>query len=110
MTERELEYMPQPQDPFSKWMLGLSASVVLAIGSALFTTTLGLREDMAVIRTELVTMKTMMTKLDNLQTQVRDHEYRIQWIERGSADHTSTTSTYQDRETVDSVRRIRAIP
>ena len=34
-------------DTFTKWMLGITAAVVVAMGSALFSTVLALREDMA---------------------------------------------------------------
>lgn len=70
------------QDNFTKWMLGISATVIVAMGGALFSTVLGLREDMAVIKHELTGMKETMMKLDMLQNQVADHEYRLQWIER----------------------------
>ena len=56
--------------------------MIVAMGAALFTTVLALREDMAVIKSELSDMKETVTKLDIIQSQVADHEYRIQWIER----------------------------
>ncbi len=53
-------------DTFTKWMLGITAAVVVAMGSALFSTVLALREDMAVIKNELSSMKETVTKLDML--------------------------------------------
>ena len=88
-------------DTFSKWMLGISATVIVAMGGALFSTVLALREDMAVIKNELSGMKETVTKLDIIQSQVSDHEYRIQWIER-AGDHTSADGTARR---VDTVRR-----
>ena len=78
------------QDQFTKWMLGISAAVIVAMGGALFSTIVALREDMAVIKANLADMRETVTKLDILQSQVSDHEYRIQWIERGDPDHTGT--------------------
>lgn len=88
-------------DTFTKWMLGITAAVVVAMGSALFSTVLALREDMAVIKNELSSMKETVTKLDMLQSQVADHEYRIQWIERAD-DHTRADGTTR---TIDTLRR-----
>ncbi len=89
------------QDNFTKWVLGITAGIVVAIGGALFSTVLALREDMAVIKTNLADMKETVTKLDVLQSQVSDHEYRIQWIER-SEDHTSADGTSRR---IDTLRR-----
>lgn len=86
-------------DQFSKWMLGISATVIVAMGGALFTTVLALREDMAVIKSELSSMKETVTKLDIIQTQVSDHEYRIQWIER-TGDNTSADGTTRRLDTI----------
>lgn len=86
-------------DQFSRWMLGISATVIVAMGGALFTTVLALREDMAVIKNELGSMKETVTKLDIIQTQVSDHEYRIQWIER-TGDNTSADGTTRRLDTV----------
>ena len=89
------------QDNFTKWMLGITAGIVVAMGGALFSTVLALREDMAVIKTNLADMKETVTKLDVLQSQVSDHEYRIQWIER-SEDHTRADGTSRR---IDTLRR-----
>jgi hypothetical protein len=86
-------------DNFTKWMLGISASVIVAMGAALFTTVLALREDMAVIKNELSSMKETVTKLDIIQSQVADHEYRIQWIER-TDNHTRADGTTQALDTL----------
>jgi hypothetical protein len=103
MTEREkeLETMLQQSDTFTKWMLGISASVIVAMGGALFTTTLALREDMAVIKNEFVSLRVDVAKLETIQSQLADHEYRIQWIER-SGDHTAAANTSRR---LDSLRR-----
>lgn len=100
--ERELETMLQQSDTFTKWMLGISASVIVAMGGALFTTTLALREDMAVIKNEFVSLRVDVAKLETIQSQLADHEYRIQWIERGSLDNARAASTPR---TLDSLRR-----
>lgn len=89
------------QDNFTKWMLGITAGIVVAMGGALFSTVLALREDMAVIKTNLADMKETVTKLDVLQSQVSDHEYRIQWIER-SGDNTRADGTSRR---IDTLRR-----
>ena len=78
-------------DTFTKWMLGISATVIVAMGGALFSTVVALREDMAVIKNELSGMKETVTKLEIIQQQIADHEYRLQWIERRDPDHTRTT-------------------
>ena len=90
------------QDNFTKWMLGITAGVVVAMGGALFSTVLALREDMAVIKTNLADMKETVTKLDVIQSQVSDHEYRIQWIERASPDHSRADGTTRR---IDTLRR-----
>lgn len=69
-------------DVFTRWMLGISATVIVAMGSALFTTTLALREDMAVIKSELANVRSDVATIENIQNQIADHEYRIQWMER----------------------------
>jgi hypothetical protein len=86
-------------DQFTRWMLGISAAVIVAMGGALFTTILALREDMAVIKNELGSMKETVTKLDIIQSQVSDHEYRIQWIER-TGDNTRADGTSRRLDTV----------
>ena len=86
-------------DNFTKWMLGISAAVIVAMGGALFSTVVALREDMAVIKNELGSMKETVTKLDVLQSQVADHEYRIQWIER-AGDNTGADGTARATDTV----------
>lgn len=83
--------MVTESDQFTKWMLGISTIVIVGIGSALFSTVQALREDMAVIKNELTGMKETVTKLEIIQQQIADHEYRIQWIERQDPDHTRTT-------------------
>ena len=100
--EQELEAMLVQSDQFTKWMLGISATVIVAMGGALFSTVVALREDMAVIKNELGSMKETITKLDVIQTQVSDHEYRIQWIERGSPDHARADGTTR---AIDTLRR-----
>ncbi len=87
------------QDQFTKWMLGISAAVIVAMGGALFSTVVALREDMAVIKNELAGMNETVTKLELIQTQVADHEYRIQWIERG-ADQPRADGTQRAVDTV----------
>jgi hypothetical protein len=79
------------QDQFTKWMIGISTIVIVGVGSALFTTVQALREDTAVIKNELSGMKETVTKLEIIQQQIADHEYRLQWIERRDPDHTRTT-------------------
>lgn len=69
-------------DTFVRWMLGISATVIVAMGSALFSTTLALREDMAVIKSELTNVRTDVATIESIQQQMADHEYRLQWIER----------------------------
>lgn len=69
-------------DVFTRWMLGISATVIVAMGSALFTTTLALREDMAVIKSELANVRNDVATIENIQNLLADHEYRLQWIER----------------------------
>ena len=102
MTEREkeLESMLQQSDTFTKWMLGISASVIVAMGGALFTTTLALREDMAVIKNEFVSLRVDVAKLETIQSQIADHEYRIQWIERGSFDNARADGTSRRLDTL----------
>lgn len=82
-------------------MLGISATVIVAMGGALFSTVVALREDMAVIKNELGSMRADVAKLETVQMQLADHEYRIQWIER-DGDHTAAARTAR---TVDSLRR-----
>jgi hypothetical protein len=89
-------------DSFTKWMLGISAAAILSMGGALFTTTLGLREDMAVLKNEIGGIRVDVAKLERIQTQLADHEYRIQWIERGDLDNTRTARASR---TLDSLRR-----
>lgn len=98
---KELELMLAQSDQFTKWMLGISATVIVAMGGALFSTVVALREDMAVIKNELGSMKETITKLDVIQTQVSDHEYRLQWIERAD-DHTRADGTTR---AIDTLRR-----
>lgn len=69
-------------DTFVRWMLGISATVIVALGSALFSTTLALREDMAVIKSELTNVRNDVATIGIIQNQIADHEYRLQWIER----------------------------
>jgi len=88
-------------DQFTKWMLGISAAVIVAMGGALFSTVVALREDMAVIKSELGSMRADVAKLERVQAQLADHEYRIQWIER-DGDHTAAANTAR---TADSLRR-----
>ena len=88
-------------DQFSRWMLGISATVIVAMGGALFTTVLALREDMAVIKNELGSMRADVAKLERVQAQLADHEYRIQWIER-DGNHTAAANTSRS---VDTIRR-----
>ena len=88
-------------DQFSRWMLGISATVIVAMGGALFSTVVALREDMAVIKNELGSMRADVAKLERVQEQLADHEYRIQWIER-DGNHTAATSTSR---AVDTLRR-----
>ena len=88
-------------DQFSRWMLGISATVIVAMGGALFTTVLALREDMAVIKSELGSMRADVAKLERVQAQLADHEYRIQWIER-DGNHTAAANTSRS---VDTIRR-----
>lgn len=88
-------------DQFSKWMLGISAAVIVAMGGALFSTVVALREDMAVIKSELKTVAVDVAKLERVQAQLADHEYRIQWIER-DGNHTAAASTSRS---VDTLRR-----
>lgn len=88
-------------DQFSKWMLGISAAVIVAMGGALFSTVVALREDMAVIKNELGSMRADVAKLERVQAQLADHEYRIQWIER-DGDNTSAANTARS---ADSLRR-----
>jgi hypothetical protein len=101
MTEREKELaeMLQQSDNFTKWMLGISATVIVAMGGALFSTVVALREDMAVIKNELGGMKETITKLDIIQSQVSDHEYRLQWMER-AGDHTRADGTTRRLDTL----------
>lgn len=98
---KELELMLAQSDQFTKWMLGISATVIVAMGGALFSTVVALREDMAVIKNELGSMKETITKLDVIQTQVSDHEYRLQWIER-TGDHARADGTTR---AIDTLRR-----
>jgi hypothetical protein len=101
MTEREKELaeMLQQSDNFTKWMLGISATVIVAMGGALFSTVVALREDMAVIKNELGGMKETITKLDIIQSQVSDHEYRLQWMER-AGDNTRADGTTRRLDTL----------
>ena len=92
--------MQQP-DNFVKWMLGVSATVIVAVGGALFSTVLGLREDMAVIKHELSSMQETMVKIDLLQNQVANHEYRLQWIERDPDNKSAQDGT----QVADTIRR-----
>ena len=86
-------------DTFVRWMLGISATVIVAMGSALFSTTLALREDMAVIKSELTNVRTDVATIESIQQQMADHEYRIQWIER-AGDHNRADGTSRSLDTL----------
>lgn len=86
-THEELEAMLERSDQFTRWILGISAAVIVATGGALFSIVLALREDTAVIKAQLETMQKAVVELDVIQSRMEDHEYRILWIER-DADNT----------------------
>lgn len=88
-------------DQFTKWMLGISATVIVAMGGALFSTVVALREDMAVIKNELGSMRADVAKLERVQAQLADHEYRIQWIERDGSNATAANTA----RAIDTLRR-----
>lgn len=88
-------------DQFTKWMLGISAAVIVATGGALFTTVLALREDTAVIKNDLAMLRANVAKLESVENQLADHEYRIQWIER-DGDNARVVGTAR---AIDSLRR-----
>lgn len=89
--------MSQQPDQFTKWMLGVTASIIVAIGVGLMTTTLSLREDMAVIKSELVNVRNDVATINQLHKQIENHEYRIRWIEESTPNNSrSSTQVFRD--------------
>ena len=69
-------------ETFPRWVLGITASAVVAIGGGLLTTMIMLREDMAVVKSHITELRNTTVKVDVLERTVIGHEYRITSLER----------------------------
>jgi hypothetical protein len=72
------------QDTFTKWLLAITATMVIAIGTALMTTIVTLREDMAVIKQTVARIERSEVAARVLEDRVAGHEYRITTLERST--------------------------
>lgn len=63
-------------------MLGITASLVVGIGSGLMLTIMTLREDMAVIKTTVARIEKAEIASRVLEDRVVNHEYRLRTLER----------------------------
>jgi len=68
-------------DVFSKWVLGVTASVVIALGSGLFITMMNLREDMAVVKSTIARIERTEAAGVTLEKKVLEIEYRVRKLE-----------------------------
>lgn len=77
-------------DTFTKWMLGITAAVIVGVGSALFATIITLREDMAVIKSTVARIEKFEIGARVLEERVVNHEYRLRTLERSTTDVDTT--------------------
>lgn len=83
--------MRTTDEQFPRWILGITASAVVAIGAGLLGTMVMLREDMAVVKSHITELRNTTTKVDVLERTIIGHEYRITTLERdGVATHHDT--------------------
>lgn len=80
--------MPPQDNAFSKWVLSVTASAVIAIGGALLGLMWKLSNEVTTLNTQMVTLSASVEAVNAIQLQVSDHEYRIRWIERTPTDNT----------------------
>ena len=76
-------------DAFVKWVLGITASLVVVILTGIFSSILSLREDMSAIKVELSNVRTEVGEIQQIKEQVDEHEYRIRFIESGAGPGTA---------------------
>lgn len=90
-----------PDNGFSKWVLSVTASAVIAIGGALLGLMWKLSNEVTTLNTQMISLSASVDAVSAIQLQVSDHEYRIRWIERTPVDNTrSNTGRAYRQDTV----------
>lgn len=105
-----MENSDRMDNAFIKWMLSVTAAVVVAITGAIFTTIMSLKEDVAGIKEQVVSVKSNVEAVRELQTLVQEHEIRIRWIENGAINNTSPDAVHDTWKGLDSNKIITHSP
>ena len=66
-------------DVFTKWIVGIAGTAVVAVGGMLFSSMTSLREDVAVIKSEMVGAKSMIEKVGQHEIRINTLEQRESW-------------------------------
>jgi hypothetical protein len=83
-------------DQATKWILGIASAAIIAIGIAMVSATVLVREDLAVMKSEFASLKVQVAMVNTIQIHVMNHEYRIGTLERSDADNTRTKPVCKD--------------
>lgn len=98
------------ENQFTKWMLSVTAAITVALIGGIFTTILGLKEDMAQVKEQMSQVKSNVEAVTELQHVVQEHEIRIRWIENGGIDNKSPDAVYDTWKGTDSNKIITHSP
>lgn len=93
---------PAQDNAFSRWVLSVTASAVIAIGGALLGLMWKLSNEVTTLNTQMISLSASVEAVNAIQIQVSDHEYRIRWIERTPVDNTRSDDRRSYRQ--DTVR------
>ena len=83
-------------DNMTKWILGIASAAIVAIGIAMVSATVLVREDLAVMKSEFAALKVQVAMVNTIQMQVMNHEYRIGTLERSDIDNTREAAARKD--------------
>ena len=83
-------------DNMTKWILGIASAAIVAIGIAMVSATVLVREDLAVMKSEFAALKVQVAMVNTIQMQVMNHEYRIGTLERSDIDNTREPAACKD--------------
>lgn len=91
-------------------MFSVTAAITVALIGGIFTTILGLKEDMAQVKEQMTSVKSNVEAVRELQQLVQEHEIRIRWIENGAIDNTSPDAIHDTWRGIDTNKIIRQSP
>lgn len=83
-------------DNMTKWILGIASAAIVAIGIAMVSATVLVREDLAVMKSEFAALKVQVAMVNTIQMQVMNHEYRIETLEQSDINNTRKTVACKD--------------